>query len=987
VEFRLLGLLEVADDGPIRIVRGRESALLALLLLSSNKPLSTDQIVEELWGAAAPENAAKSVHIYVSRLRKALGADRIQTTSAGYRLRVESGELDCERFYRYAAEGRRQEALALWRGEPLADFRFEAFAQSEIRRLEALRDDLWMDELDARIDAGSVAETIPDLRTLVEREPLWERPRGQLMRALYLAGRQSEALELYRSTRTLLSDELGVEPGRELQRLERAILKQDPELGTPTRPTRSPAERRHHRLLIGGALLVAAAAAAIVAVELSRAGKQATLPYVPDSLARIDSASGRIDGVLPFAGTPGAVAIANDSAWVASTNGTISAVALDSMQNKHLVAPGLAAGQIVSSGGRLWALGADGGTIAEIDPVYGTRLHRIPLPVSQDNVGVRIAPALAGGVWITNGKHLLRYDQAGNRIASVDLHRPLTDVVAGLGRLWVLSGPTATLLELNQRTAAALGTIRLELRAGDAAPLPIALTVGSGAVWILDGSPPSVIRVDPRIGAVETTVPLAIGSDPTSIAAGHGQVWVTDSGDGTLARISASTNSPHWIVVGGNPTDIAIGQRNIWVTLQSGLSANNGGVPSPLAVPQASTIGLPSTICSPIYSEGQPKVILAADLPLQGGGGTLLSLQLSDAIRYELALHHFRAGSLPVGYQLCDDSSASTGSWTPATCRVDAKAIAANSAVVGVVGPFNSGCAITELPILAHAKGGAVPVISPSATYSGLTHGGVGSLPGEPTAYRANGQPIFMRVVAADDRQGPANAVLAKRFGVRRLYLLEDGSAYGRGITAALETAAAGLGIKIVGRTEWPRDTAKYHALAGRVALARPDGVFLAGTIDEGGAPLLQSLRHTLGTRPHILLSDGFTPFPAVIDVGRAAEGATITIPAPALSRLPKAGRDFVNAFAKAIGQQPQPYSVAAAEATQAMLTALATSNPTRSSLRQQLLRTPSFNGILGNFRFDQNGDTTNPVVSVYTIKNGQALLLTTITPPTENHP
>ena len=290
VEFRLLGLLEVvAENEPVRIVRGRESALLALLLLHPNQPLATDRIVEELWGASAPVNAAKSVHIYVSRLRKALGGDRIETTSAGYRIRLEAGELDSDRFAQLASEGRRQEALALWRGEPLADFRFDAFAQSEIRRLEALRDEVWIDECEAEITDGRVAQAIPELEALIGRRPLWEQPREQLMRALYLGGRQADALELYRSTRVLLREELGVEPGSELQRLEREILNHDPALGAPSRPPQ-PLHRQHGFRLaaIGGALLLIATAA-LVALVLTRPGSTRTLPYIPNSLVRLDS--------------------------------------------------------------------------------------------------------------------------------------------------------------------------------------------------------------------------------------------------------------------------------------------------------------------------------------------------------------------------------------------------------------------------------------------------------------------------------------------------------------------------------------------------------------------------------------------------------------------------------------------------------------------------------------------------------------------------
>ena len=211
MEFRLLGLLEVEDEhGPVRIVPGRESALLALLLLHSGAALSNDRIVDELWGDAAPENAAKSVHVYVSRLRKALGAERLETTPAGYRVVVKPGELDLHRFEAALDDGRFSDALALWRGEPLADFRYAPFAQAEARRLEGRRNEALAELLDARLAAGEAP--VAELEAIVEQERLWERPRGQLMRALYLAGRQADALALYRQTRELLAEEPEASP-------------------------------------------------------------------------------------------------------------------------------------------------------------------------------------------------------------------------------------------------------------------------------------------------------------------------------------------------------------------------------------------------------------------------------------------------------------------------------------------------------------------------------------------------------------------------------------------------------------------------------------------------------------------------------------------------------------------------------------------------------------------------------------------------------
>ena len=238
------------------------------------------------------------------------------------------------------------------------------------------------------------------------------------------------------------------------------------------------------------------------------------------------------------------------------------------------------------------------------------------------------------------------------------------------------------------------------------------------------------------------------------------------------------------IVVGGSPVGIAVSGTHVWATIQAGLDANTGGIPAPLVSDERAGI-LPASLCSPVYGEGKPDVLLAADLPLQGYGSNALTIQMSNAIRFVLARHHFRAGHLNVGYQLCDDSSAETGSWTRPTCRANAEAFARQALVVGVIGPFNSGCAKVELPILARAPVGAVPMISPSATYVGLTHHGPATTPNEPGLYRAHGAPIFMRVVAADDAQGAANAILAKRFGLHRLFLLADGSAYGSGLTAA----------------------------------------------------------------------------------------------------------------------------------------------------------------------------------------------------------
>ncbi len=256
MDFRILGPLDVIADGrSYSIGSGKQRALLAILLLRANEPVATDTLLELLWGERAPASSRKSLQAYVSRLRKALGAadSRIVTQPNGYMLRAAPGELDLDRFETLAEQGRRalaandperaagllREALEVWRGPPLADLRFEAFAQPEIRRLEELRLAALEDRFDADLESGRYAELVAELEALVDEHPLRERLHRQLVVALYRAGRQAEALEAYRAARTRLIDELGVEPTPELQALEHAILTHDAALQAPVAPRRS----------------------------------------------------------------------------------------------------------------------------------------------------------------------------------------------------------------------------------------------------------------------------------------------------------------------------------------------------------------------------------------------------------------------------------------------------------------------------------------------------------------------------------------------------------------------------------------------------------------------------------------------------------------------------------------------------------------------------------------------------------------------------
>src|SRR5713101_3355793 len=193
MEFRILGPIEVTEeDRPVALGAAKQRALLALLVLRANEVVSSDRLVDELWGERPPAKAAKNVQVYVSQLRRLLGDSRLETHGHGYLLRVEPGALDAERFSALLDEGR--EALALWRGAALADVAYEQFAQAEIARLEELRLVALEERIEADLVLGRHIALVAELEGLVRAEPLRERPRAQLMLALYRSGRQAEAL-------------------------------------------------------------------------------------------------------------------------------------------------------------------------------------------------------------------------------------------------------------------------------------------------------------------------------------------------------------------------------------------------------------------------------------------------------------------------------------------------------------------------------------------------------------------------------------------------------------------------------------------------------------------------------------------------------------------------------------------------------------------------------------------------------------------------
>jgi branched-chain amino acid transport system substrate-binding protein len=354
---------------------------------------------------------------------------------------------------------------------------------------------------------------------------------------------------------------------------------------------------------------------------------------------------------------------------------------------------------------------------------------------------------------------------------------------------------------------------------------------------------------------------------------------------------------------------------------------------------------------------------------------------MQKAIQFILARHHFRAGKFAVAYQACDDSTSETDQGDLAKCSANAKAYAGNATVIGVIGTISSHCSAVELPILNQAPQGPLALVSASNTNVGLTHAGPGTEPGEPGRYYPTGKRSFVRVISADDAQGAADALLAKRLQLQRVFVLDDRESYGFTVVIPFLHAARALRLNVVGRASWAETQTDFSALARHVAASKPDGVFLGGFGCPACAALIKQLRAAIGLRPALIAPDGWAPLPALIQTtGPASRGMYLSIPGLPASRMGPLGREVAAKFGPGrLGSGGAPY---AAQATEVLLEAIARSSGTRASVVAQLYKLRFKNGILGSFRFDRSGDPTLNPVTVFRAVAGKSKFDRVVTPP-----
>jgi branched-chain amino acid transport system substrate-binding protein len=369
---------------------------------------------------------------------------------------------------------------------------------------------------------------------------------------------------------------------------------------------------------------------------------------------------------------------------------------------------------------------------------------------------------------------------------------------------------------------------------------------------------------------------------------------------------------------------------------------------------------LPSSSCGPVVykGSGSPDYIIASDLPLQGAIRHQ-TVQISRAVIWELAQRGWKAGSLKIGYQSCDDSTAQTGGWDSAKCATNARLYAQNRSVIGVVGTFNSGCAKIIVPILNRANPGPLLMVSPANTNPGLTKKWD---PGEPQKYYPTGVRNYARVVATDDFQGPADAMWSKSLGYKKVYVLNDKQTYGFGVATTYKNAAKKLGIKVVGFKGWDAKQSSYESLANLVKASGAQAVFLGGIVCNNGAKLMQDLR-AVAPKVKLQMPDGFSD---PLANGSVAQGSYISVAGQPPKSLTGVGATFVKSFGKQIGTEPNPYSQYGAQAMQVVLQAVAAGGGDRAKTNKAVFGLSITGGIIGNFTINSSGDTNLTPITIY---------------------
>jgi branched-chain amino acid transport system substrate-binding protein len=371
--------------------------------------------------------------------------------------------------------------------------------------------------------------------------------------------------------------------------------------------------------------------------------------------------------------------------------------------------------------------------------------------------------------------------------------------------------------------------------------------------------------------------------------------------------------------------------------------------------------------------EEGPTAKIVSDLPLQGASRAETTTMV-NAIKLALEQRNYKAGEVQIEYESMDDATAQAGQWDEAKCAENAQKAAQDEEIVGWIGPFNSGCAQVEIPILNEAGLG---MISPANTYIGLTK--PGGEPDEPEKYYPTGERNYARVIVADDKQGAAGAALLEQEGLQSVYVLDDKETYGKGLADQFQQSAEEVGIEILGREGIDGSAANYRSLMNKIAQTDPDAIYFGGIIENNAGQLVKDKVGAGMSNEDVAFigPDGIFVDTFITQAGDAAEGSYITFGGLPPRELSAEGREFVETYESKYDDNVQAYTAYAYEAANVMLDAIARAyeadgEVTREGVIREIFATEDYKGVLGTWSFDEDGDTTLTKLSVQRVENGE---------------
>jgi branched-chain amino acid transport system substrate-binding protein len=376
---------------------------------------------------------------------------------------------------------------------------------------------------------------------------------------------------------------------------------------------------------------------------------------------------------------------------------------------------------------------------------------------------------------------------------------------------------------------------------------------------------------------------------------------------------------------------------------------------------------------------GGQTVKIVSDLPLQGAN-RFQSTTMVNAIEMAIDERGGKAGDVSIEYESQDNATAQAGQWDEAKCAENAQTAAQDEEIVGWIGPFNSGCAAVEIPILNEA---GLAMISPANTYIGLTK--PGGEPDEPEKYYPTGERNYTRVIVADDEQGQAGAILMQEEGVESVYILDDKETYGKGLADQVQKSAEELGIQVVGREGIDTTAANFRSVMNKIAEVDPDAIYFGGIIENNAAQLVKDKIGAGMSNDDVLFigPDGIFLDEFLSQGGEAAEGSYITFGGLPESELSAKGQQFVQEYESRYDDPIQPYTAYAYEAANVMLDAIERASEkgevTREAVLNEVFATEDYNGVLGTWSFDEDGDTTLTELSIQRVENGEFVYQRTV--------